>query len=79
MAGIVCVSGEGQVMDFIDNLVSPTCPRPHLLSHGRRSRRASHAGSHAVSGIVRRSRSIQISADQLPGGYAGFAGFGLQE
>ena len=75
---ILCVSGDGHVMDFIDNLVSPACPRPHLLSHGRRSRRASRgAGSHAVSGIVRRSRSIQINADQLPGRYTLSARFGL--
>ncbi|KAK7498731.1 hypothetical protein BaRGS_00010108, partial [Batillaria attramentaria] len=58
---------EHQIMDFIDNIMSPSCPRPHLLGSGRRQRRSSRGASGmAISGIVRRSRSIQIDPEQLP-------------
>ncbi|XP_076446610.1 putative phosphorylase b kinase regulatory subunit alpha isoform X2 [Babylonia areolata] len=58
---------ELNVMDFIHNLISPISHRPRLLSQSRRARRASRGAiGQAVSGIVRRSRSIQIDADQIP-------------
>lgn len=59
---------EDQVMKIIEDIASPSCRRPYLLSTSRRSRKASTVLSGtAVSGIVRRSRSIQIDPDQLPG------------
>ncbi|KAL8604077.1 hypothetical protein ACOMHN_024902 [Nucella lapillus] len=58
---------ERSVSDFIQHLVSPTCPRPRLLSQTRRARRSSRGNiGQVVTGIVRRSRSIQIDSDQLP-------------
>ncbi|XP_025085861.1 probable phosphorylase b kinase regulatory subunit alpha isoform X10 [Pomacea canaliculata] len=58
---------EDQVMKIIEDIASPSCRRPYLLSTSRRSRKASTVLSGtAVSGIVRRSRSIQIDPDQLP-------------
>ncbi|XP_025085859.1 probable phosphorylase b kinase regulatory subunit alpha isoform X8 [Pomacea canaliculata] len=62
---------EDQVMKIIEDIASPSCRRPYLLSTSRRSRKASTVLSGtAVSGIVRRSRSIQIDPDQLPDLYA---------
>ena len=57
------------MMSFMDDMLAPTSPRPHLLSHQtRRTRRPSHSNTNdAVSGIVRRSRSIQIDPDAVPG------------
>jgi hypothetical protein len=63
-------TGADQVMGFIEDIMQPTCPRPYLLvTAQRRARRPSRgAAGQAISGIVRRSRSIQIDSDQLPGG-----------
>ncbi|XP_025085854.1 phosphorylase b kinase regulatory subunit alpha, liver isoform-like isoform X3 [Pomacea canaliculata] len=64
-------SQKDQVMKIIEDIASPSCRRPYLLSTSRRSRKASTVLSGtAVSGIVRRSRSIQIDPDQLPDLYA---------
>ncbi|XP_067663658.1 probable phosphorylase b kinase regulatory subunit alpha isoform X3 [Haliotis asinina] len=57
---------EATVMRFIDNIMSPTCPRPYLLSRGRKGRVRKIQRSQSVHGIVRRSRSIQIDPDQIP-------------
>ena len=56
-------------MDFLEDIITPTSSRPHLLTvAARRPRRPSRgATGQAVSGIVKRSRSIQIDQDQLPG------------
>ena len=61
-------AGDMQVNDFIQNLVSPVHHRPRLLSQSRRARRASRGtAGMAITGIVRRSCSIQIDAEQVPG------------
>ncbi|XP_071088485.1 probable phosphorylase b kinase regulatory subunit alpha isoform X9 [Haliotis cracherodii] len=57
---------EATVMQFIGNIMSPTCPRPHLLSRTRKGRVRKIQRSQSVHGIVRRSRSIQIDPDQVP-------------
>ncbi|XP_071088484.1 probable phosphorylase b kinase regulatory subunit alpha isoform X8 [Haliotis cracherodii] len=59
---------EATVMQFIGNIMSPTCPRPHLLSRTRKGRVRKIQRSQSVHGIVRRSRSIQIDPDQVPEG-----------
>lgn len=64
---LLSVLGEATVMQFIDNIMSPTCPRPHLLSRTRKGRVRKIQRSQSVHGIVRRSRSIQIDPDQVPG------------
>ncbi|XP_070197407.1 probable phosphorylase b kinase regulatory subunit alpha isoform X7 [Littorina saxatilis] len=59
---------EGNVLDFIDTILSPSCPRPHLLAAAKRARKTSRSVSgQAIYGIVRRSRSIQIDSEQIPG------------
>ncbi|XP_070197401.1 probable phosphorylase b kinase regulatory subunit alpha isoform X1 [Littorina saxatilis] len=58
---------EGNVLDFIDTILSPSCPRPHLLAAAKRARKTSRSVSgQAIYGIVRRSRSIQIDSEQIP-------------
>ncbi|KAK6168459.1 hypothetical protein SNE40_020988 [Patella caerulea] len=62
--------GEDQVIRFMDKLMSPTCPRPRLLSHSKKGRSLGmrNKRSNSVHGIVKRSRSIQIDPDQAADG-----------
>ncbi|KAL5012659.1 hypothetical protein ScPMuIL_011210 [Solemya velum] len=58
---------EGEVMSVISSMLNRTCPRPRLLSTGRKmpQRKRVTRSRSSVHGIVRRSRSIQIDADQV--------------
>ena len=52
-------------MSLIGDVLKLSCPRPRLLSYGRRSGRK--LGRSSVQGIVRRSCSINVDAEQIPG------------
>ncbi|XP_064608813.1 phosphorylase b kinase regulatory subunit alpha, liver isoform-like isoform X1 [Liolophura sinensis] len=54
--------GVHQVINLIDGTLSPTCPRPHLQTHSKKGRQRRASGrSASVSGMVKRTRSIQIN------------------
>ena len=54
-------------MGLIGDVLKLTCPRPRLLSYGRKSGRK--LGRSSVQGIVRRSCSINVDPEQIPGNY----------
>ena len=61
------ISTDGQLMGLIGEVLKLTCPRPRLLSYGRKSGRK--LGRSSVQGIVRRSCSINVDPEQIPGNY----------
>ena len=64
---IFVISADTQLMGLIGDVLKLTCPRPRLLSYGRKSGRK--LGRSSVQGIVRRSCSINVDAEQIPGKY----------
>lgn len=66
---ITCTGvGAHQVINLIDGTLSPTCPRPHLQTHSKKSRQRRASGrSASVSGMVKRTRSIQINPGEAAG------------
>ncbi|ESO88485.1 hypothetical protein LOTGIDRAFT_179098 [Lottia gigantea] len=56
--------GDEQVVRFMDKLMSPTCPRPRLLSKAKKGVSGRLQRKNSVHGIVKRSRSIQVDPEQ---------------
>lgn len=56
---------DTQILDIIGDVLKRSCPRPRLLSLGKKATRSYRTSS--VRGIVRRSRSINVDAQDVPG------------
>ncbi|XP_052282161.1 phosphorylase b kinase regulatory subunit alpha, liver isoform-like isoform X7 [Dreissena polymorpha] len=55
---------DSQISDFLGDVLKKACPRPRLLSLGKKASRSYRHSS--IRGIVRRSRSIAVNAEDIP-------------
>lgn len=64
--------GQGTTEQHLSSLLGEgglsTCQRPRLLTYSRKTKKRGPKSRSSVSGIVRRSRSIQVDAEQIPDG-----------
>ncbi|KAJ8298449.1 hypothetical protein KUTeg_024980 [Tegillarca granosa] len=62
--------GQGTTEQHLSSLLGEgglsTCQRPRLLTYSRKTKKRGPKSRSSVSGIVRRSRSIQVDAEQIP-------------
>lgn len=69
LSSVMCFT-EGQINQILKGLAGATCPRPKLLSFGKKmKRRPLSRKALSVHGSVRRSRSIQIDPENIQGSY----------
>lgn len=56
---------DTQMEEMLGDVLKRSCPRPRLLSFGKKASRSYRHSS--VRGIVRRSRSITVDSQDVPG------------